>query len=186
VPQFGCFPFAVDAAASKVRPYGALPSKSVRKRGRPRKFNRPSQVVALTLPNRTLRHLKRIHPDPAWAIVTLVEKRAPDEDDAAREHADLVAVAERRFLIAVNRTVVRKLPGVHIIPLDGHRAFLALDPGHGMADLELAVLDRLENGAVNGRERHALVDLRTRLAKWRRDRSLRVNTRAIIVLEKSR
>jgi hypothetical protein len=163
-----------------------LPSKSSRRRGRPRKFNHPSQVVALTLPNKTVRHLKRIHPDLAWAIVTMVEKRPPDSDIAAREHADLVAVADRRFLIAVNRTVVRKLPGVHIIPLDGHRAFLALDPSHGMADLELAVLDRLGNGSVNGRERQALADLRDRLAKWRRDRSLSVYTRAIIVLEKSR
>jgi len=84
----------------------------------------------------------------------------------------------------VNRAAVKRLPGVQIIPLNGHRAFLALEPGRGMPDLELAVRDRLDDRAVNGRERQALTELRSLLARWRRDRRLRVESRSIIVVER--
>jgi len=36
------------------------------------------------------------------------------------------------------------MPGVHIIPPGATRAFLALEPGRGMSDLEVAVIDRLD------------------------------------------
>ena len=76
---------------------------------------------------------------------------------------ELVTITERQSLIVVNRAVFGKLPGIQIVPLDGRRAFLALEPGRGMADLELAVLDRLENAAVAPPERQALARLRTEL-----------------------
>jgi hypothetical protein len=95
----------------------------------------------------------------------------------------LVKVADRRSLIVVNRAVVKKLPGINIIPLHGNRAFLALDVGRGMADLEVAVIDRLENPSVSARERTALAGLRTQLKRWRHNRALRFHSRAIIVVE---
>jgi hypothetical protein len=155
------------------------------RRGRPSKFGRPSHVVALTLPEDVIRGLRKVHPDIAWAIVTLFEKRsnrAPDE--GAQPDAELVTIAERRFLIVVNRAVFKSLPGISIIPLSANRAFLALDPGRGMADLELAVIDRLDDPASERRERMALKGLRTQLKAWRHDRTLRVHTRAIIVVER--
>ena len=42
-------------------------------RGRPPKFGRPSQVVALTLPQDVLHALRTVHRDLGWAIVRLVE-----------------------------------------------------------------------------------------------------------------
>jgi hypothetical protein len=154
------------------------------KRGRPPKFGRPGQVVALTLPEEVVRGLRKLHPDLAWAIVTLFEKRAPVAAAESQPDAELVTIADRRSLIVVNRSVLRTLPGVNIIPLNGSRAFLALEPGRGMADLELAVFDRLDNQAVKPRERKALQGLGAQLKKWRHDRVLRFHTRAIIVVER--
>jgi hypothetical protein len=159
------------------------------KRGRPTKFGRPSHVVALTLPDEVVRGLHKIHPDLAWAIVTLFENgpvpRQPGPADPPRD-AELVRVADRRSLIVVNRAVVKKLPGINIIPLHGNRAFLALDVGRGMADLELAVIDRLDNASVGARERTALEGLRVQLRRWRHDRTLKFHSRAIIVVEERR
>ena len=155
------------------------------RRGRPSKFGRPSHVVALTLPEDVIRGLRKVHPDIAWAIVTLFEKRsnrAPDE--GAQPDAELVTIAERRSLIVVNRAVFKSLPGISIITLSANRAFLALDAGRGMADLELAVIDRLDDPASERRERVALKGLRAQLRTWRHDRTLRVHTRAIIVVER--
>jgi hypothetical protein len=53
---------------------GARAPMSPSKRGRPQKFGRPSQVVALTLPEDVLRGLRKIHHDLGWAIVALFEK----------------------------------------------------------------------------------------------------------------
>jgi hypothetical protein len=155
------------------------------RRGRPSKFGRPSHVVALTLPEDVIRGLRKVHPDIAWAIVRLFEKRpnrAPDE--AAQPDAELVTIAERRSLIVVNRAIFKSLPGISIIPLTANRAFLALDVGRGMTDLELAVIDRLDDPASERRERAALKGLRAQLRAWRHDRTLRIHTRAIIVVER--
>jgi hypothetical protein len=153
--------------------------------GRPPKFGRPSEVVALTLPEEVVRGLRRIHPDLAWAIVTLFEKKAKRASAvAAQPDTELVTIAERRALIVVNRAVFKSLPGINIIPLHGSRAFLALEPGRGMSDLELAVIDRLADQSVETRERKALAQLRSRLRTWRHDRGLRFHTRSIIVVER--
>ena len=155
------------------------------RRGRPSKFGRPSQVVALTLPADVVRGLRRIDPDVACAIVSLFEKSAArrSPEPTARPDVELVTVADRRSLIVVNRSVIQHLHGVSIVRLHGDRAFLALEEGKGMADLELAVLDSLDDPAMDSRERAALQQLRAQLREWRHDRKLRFRTRSIIVVE---
>ena len=158
------------------------------KRGRPPKFGRPGRVVALTLPEEAIRRLKRIHVDPAWAIVHLLQRHSPQT--LKHEHfgadSELVSVAHGRSLIVVNPHVFKKLPGINMIPLHGDRAFLALDREAGVADLELAVLDRMATRSIGARERSALAELRRHLRRWRRDPSLRCQTRSIIVVERAR
>jgi hypothetical protein len=155
------------------------------KRGRPPKFGRPGQVVALTLPEEVVAGLRRIDADLAWAVVRLYEREARRVAPARAERAlaELVTIAERRSLIVVNRAEFSRLPGVTMVPVSPTRAFLALEPGLGMSDLELAITDRLEEPAVDDRERRALTRLRSLLRRWRRDRSLRFHTRAIIEVE---
>lgn len=145
-------------------------------------------MVALTLPTEVVKGLRKIDPDLAWAVVTLFEK-SPARGAAAKSgqpDAELVQVAERRSLIVVNRSVFKSLPGINIIPLDASHAFLALDSGRGMTDLELAVIDRLEgpSPSVAPRERKALLALRAQLSTWRHDPSLRFHARGIIVVER--
>jgi hypothetical protein len=154
------------------------------RRGRPPKFGRPSQVVALTLPDEVVRGLRRLHPDLAWAIVRLFEKRPPAALEQTQPDVELVAIADRRSLIVVNRAVFKTLPGIHIIPLTGNRAALAFEPGRGLSDLELSVIDRLDDPSVDRAERRALGQLRAQLRAWRRDRSLRIHSRAIIIVER--
>jgi len=159
-----------------------------RKRGRPPKFGSPGQVIAVTLPRDVIRGLKRIHADLAWAIVRLFQKRSrrPALQRASSADSELVSIANARSLIVVNRDVFQELPGVNMIPLHGDRAFLALDPDAGVADLELAIVDRMGKREISSRERAALAELRTHLHRWRRDPGLRLRPRSIIVVERAR
>lgn len=161
---------------------------STRRRGRPSKFGRPSQVVALTLPEDVVDRLRRVHRDLGWAIVKLVDDQTippTARRQTIEPDVELVTVAERRALIVVNREVIKDLPGVNFIPLSGNRAFLALDIDKGMSDLELAVGDRLAEGALGRQERQALGRFQSQLRSWRHDDTLRFHTRAIIVGERT-
>ena len=160
------------------------------KRGRPPKFGRPGRVVAVTLPEEVVGGLKRLHTDLAWAIVQLFEKNSRRGGRAKpqrrRADSELLDVAPRRSLIVVNRDVFKSLPGINLLQLHDNRAFLALEPGQGVADLELAVIDRLTDPSITPRERAALGDLRAHLRQWRRDPALSCKTRTIIVIERAR
>lgn len=176
---------ASASGSSRVAANSGRPA-SANRRGRPSKFGRPSQVVALTLPDDVVRGLRKVDPDVGWAIVTLFEKspaRATAESDGHPD-VELVTIADRRSLIVVNRAVINHLPGVNIVPLHGDRAFLALDPGRGMTDLELAVIDSLGDPAIAPRGRKALRNLRVQLRAWRHDPMLLLHTRSIIVVER--
>jgi hypothetical protein len=158
-----------------------------RGRGRPSKFGRPSRVLALTLPEDAIDRLRYVHRDIGWAIVKLLDKASRSKaarGENTQPDVELVAVADHRSLIVVNRDLIRHLPGVNILPLNGNRAFLALDIDRGMSDLELAVSDRLADTTLGRRERQALATLRAQLATWRRDHGLQFHTRAIIVVER--
>jgi hypothetical protein len=157
------------------------------KRGRPPKFGRPSQLVALTLPTQVIRGLRKVHPDLAWAIVAQFEKRGPMTNGNPRAESELVSIGTRdSFLIVINRALFKRLPGVNIVPLTADRAFLALEPGCGVGDLETAVRNRLESSAVATSERRALLHFRSQLRAWRRNRAFRFHTRTIIVVERPR
>jgi hypothetical protein len=156
------------------------------KRGRPQKYGRPAKVVALTLPAEVVESLQRLNPDLGWAIVSLVERsaRAPRARPAT-EDAHLVEIGEGQSLIVVDAARVQGLPGVQAVPLSGTQAFLALEPGRGMADLELAIIDRLERLGP-GDERKPWERLRDRLRRWRRDRHLRFENRSIILVSRAK
>ncbi len=144
-------------------------------------------MVAVTLPTDVVHDLRTRDPDLARAIVGLVERRGrPPEAHPGDVSPDveLVTIGGRQSLIVVNRAVFRRLPGVDIVPLSPTRAFLALAMGFGLADLELAVADRLDDGTAAAGERKALALLRAQLREWRRDRTLRFHSRAIIVVER--
>jgi hypothetical protein len=142
-------------------------------------------LVALTLPEDVLAWLRTVDPDPARAIVGLFD-RAHDGaslSEAPTPVGEIALLTGRRGLIVVDRRAVSGLPGVELLPLDASRAFLALDPGADLADLELAVMDRLDE-SLRGEERETLAALRSRLREWRRDPTWRFEPRGIVVAER--
>ena len=154
-------------------------------RGRPPKYGRPSQVVAVTLPQETVAALERLHSDLGWAIVTLVEKtRGAGPPKSSASDVQLVEIGDGQFLIVVKSAMFHLLPGVQMVPLSATQAFLALDSGRGMADLELAVRDRLEQLKTPSRERRAIARLGDQLRKWRRDPHLQMHSRSIVIVAK--
>lgn len=163
-----------------------LVSRPAARRGRPQKFGRPARVVAMALPEDVIRALERVDADLGWAVVKLLERA--DSSARARPEPDveLVHVATRRSLIVVNRAAMPPLPGVNMIPLHGNRAFLAFEPGSGLNELELAIIDGLAEPRLSHGERQVLVRLRAQLASWRRDRTLAFHTRAIVVVERAK
>jgi hypothetical protein len=167
-------------------PLTAPSAKATRGRGRPQKYGRPSEIVAVTLPSEVLQHLRTLHSDLGWAIVSLVEAGAvptmAPTTRTAKAEAELVGIGSGQALIAVSSDVIRSLPGVQLIPLSATQAFLALESGKGMADLEVAVIDRLERIKRPGRERDTLEQLLKQLRRWRRDPSLTFEPRSIILV----
>lgn len=149
------------------------------RRGRPPKYGRPAGLITLTLPHDVVEWLRTIHHDPGWAVVTLHD-RATRREKRKTSLAELVQLPGRRALILVNTEALKQLPGVSIIPLADGRGVLALEVGRTVADLEIAVIDRLDAPRVATSEREALVELRTRLREWRRT-GVRFESRSIIV-----
>lgn len=149
------------------------------KRGRPLKFGRPSQLVSLTLPVDVVDWLADIDDDLGWALVK-VHERSTRTKTRPNEVAGLVQLPGNRALILVRPDLFTNLKGVSLIPLADGRAFLALDATKGVADLEVAVLDRLDAPALPPPERAALLRMRQLLKQWRQDGIL-FESRAIVV-----
>lgn len=152
---------------------------STRKRGRPPKFGREAHLISLTLPSDVIRWLETIDDDLAWAIVHLHERLTKKRKPGA-EVAQLVRFPGDRALILVQAALFKDMPGVSLIPLSDGRAFLALETGKGVADLELFVLDRLENPRIDEQERGALNGLRQLLKQWRQE-GIRFESRSIVI-----
>ena len=128
-------------------------------------------------------------------VIIVVETSAPRRmKEAARRNSggggvhgqpdvELVRFDDQRWLIVVNSTVIRDLPGgEHHPDGTGRGRFLALALGCTVSDLELAIIDRM-NQATEAQERHVLEDLRGQLKTWRHDVALEFHTRAIVVVE---
>ena len=157
------------------------PASSLR-RGRPPKFGRPSRLVALTLPVDVLARLQRISGDIARAVVSLVENGTGVDSSTSQPDVELAHLTKRDALIVVNRHLVGTLPGISLLPLDEHRAFLALGVGKGLSDLEVAVQDRLDEEHLPNEERRALESIKQQLRSWRLGSEHEFVTRAIIVV----
>ena len=155
-------------------------------RGRPLKYGRPARLVGVTLPEDAIDELRQIDADIGRAIVLLVKALAGSRGSAAdRPIVTYEKVGRRRSLIVVDRDAVKGVPGCELIPISDDRAFLAMADGRGLPDLELAILDRLSDHTVTGRQREGLEALRRALMDCRRADDVEVESRSIFVVEKS-
>jgi hypothetical protein len=144
------------------------------------KFGRPSRTVTLTLPRDTLDALQQVDADYARAVVALVERRAASP---RTRPVDTLPAGRRQSLIVIDPSEIPLLPGCSFVRIGASSAFIALDPGAGLADLELAVVDRMNDVDITRAQRKALRVLRAALKKWRQDRRIVAHPRAIVVLE---
>jgi len=153
------------------------------KRGRPLKFGRRAQLVTLTLPDDVVAWLGTLDADLGWAVVKLHERLNKTERRRQNTLAELVQLPGRRALILVKPESFENLKGISIIPLADGRGFLALDAGKGVADLELAVIDRLDQKGLAATERADLQTLRQQLRNWREE-GTEFESRSIIVAKR--
>lgn len=141
----------------------------------------------MTLPEDVIEALRARDHDLARAIVQLAAGDGRKPTPRLRTSpVGLAKVATRRFLITVDPNLVRRLPGCQFVPFGQGAAFLALEPGRGLADLILAVADRLTETGLRPSERHALRSLHAALKKWRQEPGVTYEIRSIVVLQRSR
>jgi hypothetical protein len=162
---------------------------TAKQRGRPLKFGRPSRLLAVTLPHDVVATLRRIHPDPAWAIVRLSERLGKTTRHRASSPAqpaiELAQLSPRSALIVVDPRALRSAPGMSVVPVASGRAFLAFDEGRGLADLELALLEQLRDTKTPPAARRELKALQRQVRDWRRGRGYRFSKRSIILVERA-
>jgi hypothetical protein len=155
-----------------------MPASSVT-RGRPPKFKEPSQRVTLTLPSRLVDLLRAEDPDLSRAV-----SNGLDPHPVPRKLiVDVMRVGRRESLIIINPTLLPTLRDCSFIRLAADRAFIALKPSGTLADLALAVADRLEDADITRQQRTALRALRRVLRTWRLDRKVNVTHKAIVILD---
>jgi hypothetical protein len=159
------------------------PTQATKQRGRPLKFGRPARVLALTLPEDVVEWLGGIHPDPAWAVVSLFEKLASKTRRGSQvpPKFDLARLSPRLSLILIDPRLFRALPGVSVIRISSTTAFLALEEGQDIANLEIAIADQRDDPRTSDEAREELQMLLDQVRAWRR--SLRFATRSIVVVE---
>jgi hypothetical protein len=156
------------------------------KRGRPLKFDRPARTIAVTLPLDALAALKRVHLDPGWAIVRLLQQASGRRRRTASPPASLVRVRGRQQLIAVEPRDLADVQGLSTIPLADGRALISLPPESNVASLELALSDRWAALDADSDEAVRIARIRDQVRAWRRDKALSFRVRAILIAERSR
>jgi hypothetical protein len=139
--------------------------------------------LSLSLPGDVVAWLASIDPDPAWAIVGLFEKHRQRSSGRSAAPAELVQLPGKRALILVAPDAFDGLDGVSVIRLSDGRGFLALESGKGYADLELAVVDKLDAPGVSPERRQVLAQIRKLLRDWRQS-GLRFDSQSILVVDR--
>ena len=153
--------------------------------GRPSKYGRPSRAVTVTLPEDVLDGLEAIDADLGRAIVKLVERPGAPRPRAALP-AELAAYGNHAVIIVNPAKALKRLAGVQLIPVGNGRALISLARPHSIPELELAVRDAIEGGAMSARERHTLEAIVAILQRARRSRGVSLEERTIIVLATKR
>ena len=152
--------------------------------GRPPKFDEPRRAVTVTLPDRTLRQLRSIHPDRARAIAKVTET-VVGAHEPAWKRVELVEIAPGQAVIVVGPCAsLRRVPWLKLVEIAPGRNLLIIPSGTAVESLEIAILDLLETlGDAERDERPLLQELRGELGRLRRQH--RVSKAEIIFFDTS-
>lgn len=159
------------------------------RRGRPRKFNRPSRAVTLTLPEDVLARLGAVDTDLARAIVSVVEgdrHQTGTVRPAAVRPAEISSFGHSAVIIVTPVRALRRLPGVQLVPIGHGRCLISLVPPHSIPQLELDIRDVIAEGDATRDEQRTLEGIADILRAARASGDSVPQERTIIVLESKR
>lgn len=149
------------------------------RRGRPRKFNRPSRAVTLTLPEDVVAALHSIDADLSRAVVHAAQ---PFIMEVPRSPAELTVFGERAVIVVAPNLRLKERTGVELIPLPDGRALISFDEGLSIADIELRLRDALADAEFGADDRAVFEALANILSTARRAAGVSMRRRHIIVL----
>ena len=169
------------------RQYSAVAAGS--RRGRPRKFGRPSRAVTMTLPDDVISALQSIDQDLSRAIVRAVQGSALERSCAPAELARYGGgdQGDQAVIIVSHCRALKAWTGVELVPLTDGRALLSFDDHLSVPEFELRLLDAIEDPALEEHDRavfRAVVEI---LRSTRRESGdIELRQRRIIVLHTPR
>lgn len=158
--------------------YGARAARGGR-RGRPRKFNRPSRAMTLTLPDDVVAALHAIDSDLSRAVVRAVQPFIPA---TPRSPAELMTFGGRAVIVVPPNRALRDLTGVELVPLSDGRALISFDERLSIPEIELRLRDALANPTFDRDNRTVFEALVKILSSARRAEGVLLRQRSIIVL----
>jgi hypothetical protein len=150
------------------------------RRGRPRKFSRPSRSVTLTLPDDVIAKLQAIDTDLSRAVVRALE---PLAGGAPRPAAELTTFGDRAVIVVPPSRSLKERTGVELVPLSDGRALLSFDDRMSIADFELRLGDAIADPDVPSDEKGMFQELAEILRSARRADGVALKPRSIIVLQ---
>lgn len=150
--------------------------------GRPRKFDRPSRAVTLTLPVDVIAALEATDKDLGHAVVRLT---APLTADLyIQTPAELFKYGDSAVIVVKRTSALDLIPGVTLVPLPDGRALISLDDTLSLSDLEVSLRDLIdETDALDPLQLDFLKAIAKILKEARRTKGILVNRRTIIVLQ---
>ena len=155
------------------------------RRGRPRKFGRPSRPLTVTLPEDVIARLGEIDNDLGQAIVKAVEHRPRQRPRVVRP-AELASYGSHAVIVVTPVKALQRLPGVQLVPIGNGRALISLDQPNAIPQLELQIRDVIEREDVGQLERQTLEAIAEILQRARLSKTVDIEERTIIVLESKR
>ena len=154
-----------------------------RPRGRPKKFDEPTRVVSMTLPESAIDRLSQTHGDLGRAVVSLIDRKTSPR---ARPAAELVVFGNHAVISVRPSPSLEQRTGVQLVPLPDGRALLSFDTPKTISDLELSISDALDDPSLNSEDRAVFDSLRGILREARQATDVSLLRRNIIVLEGAR
>jgi hypothetical protein len=152
--------------------------------GRPQKYGRPSHAVTVSLPEDVLARLRSVDADLGRAIVALVERDTKPRA-AISASAELASYGNHAVIVVDQANVLKRLPGVQLVPTGNGRALISLDQPNSISKLELNVRDAIDSD-ITMKERKTLEAIADILRHARSSPGITLQERSIIVLEARR
>lgn len=173
---------AAKADGSQASRDGASAAAGFR-RGRPRKFSRPSRALTLTLPDEVIAALNAIDADLSMAVVRAVQALVPE---APRAPAELTTYGARAVISVPRNRALKDRTGVELVPLSDGRALISFDDRLSIPQFELRLRDALADSTLVGDDRAMFEGIAEILQNARRSNGIELRQRSIIVLHQTR